>query len=69
MLDPNLDLLLDLFFVRIFSIFVSSVLSDRDNFGSEFLTVDGNPIPHLMYCLSAGDGLYKFPLPTVEHFI
>jgi hypothetical protein len=30
---------------------------------------DGNPILHLMSCLSTGRGLYKFPLPTVGHFI
>jgi hypothetical protein len=30
---------------------------------------DGNPIPHLMSCFSAGGRLYKFPLPTVGHFI
>jgi hypothetical protein len=30
---------------------------------------DGNPIPLLMSCLPAGGGLYKFPLPTVRHFI
>ena len=30
---------------------------------------DGNPIPHLMPCLSDGGGLYKFPFPNVEYFI
>jgi hypothetical protein len=30
---------------------------------------DGNPIPQLMPYLSTGGGLYKFPLPTVGHFI
>ena len=30
---------------------------------------DGNPIPHLMSCLPAEGGLYKFPLPTVGCFI
>jgi hypothetical protein len=28
-----------------------------------------NPLPHLMSCLLAGGGLYKFPLPTVRHYI
>jgi hypothetical protein len=33
------------------------------------LTVDGNPIPHLMPGLSAGVRLYKFPFPNAQHFI
>jgi hypothetical protein len=53
-----------------FSIFVPAVLWDRDNYGSEFLYC-GMAIPffHLMSCFSTGGRLYKFPLPTVEHFI
>jgi hypothetical protein len=30
---------------------------------------NGNPIPHLISCLPVRSGLYKFPLPTVGHFI
>jgi hypothetical protein len=41
-----------------------AVLSDKNNYGSEMWLWDGNPIPHLMSCLPAGGGLYKFPLPT-----
>jgi hypothetical protein len=41
--DHNLGLLLDLLFLRLFSIFVSEVLSDRNNYGSEFLTVRWQP--------------------------
>ena len=47
----------------------SVVLINSNNYGSEFWLWDGNPIPHLMPCLSAGGGFYKFPLSTVGHFI
>jgi hypothetical protein len=33
--------------------------------GQSFWLWNGNPIPHLMPCLSAGGGLSKFPLPSV----
>ena len=42
--------------------------SEMNNYGSEFLTVDGNPSPYLMPCLSAGSGLYNFPLPNVGYY-
>jgi hypothetical protein len=66
-LDPNSDLSLDLLFIRLIFIFVPAILSYRNNYGSELLT--GMAIPLLMPCLSAGDRFYKFPLPTVGHFI
>jgi hypothetical protein len=69
-LDPNLGLSLDLLFLRLLSIFVLAVLSDRNNFGSELFTVRmATPSFYLMSCPSTGGGLYKFPLPTAEHFI
>jgi hypothetical protein len=37
--------------------------------GQDFWLWNGNLIPHLIPCLSAGGGLYNFPLPTVGHFI
>ena len=43
-LDPNLGLSLDLLFLRLFSIFFPVVLSDRNNSGSELLTVGWQPI-------------------------
>jgi hypothetical protein len=61
-LDPNLSFLLDLLFLRFFSIFVSVVLPDGNNSRSEFLNVGGNLILQLMPFVSAGGGLYKFPL-------
>jgi hypothetical protein len=38
-LDSTLSLSLNLLFLRFFSIFVLAVPSDRNNYGSEFLTV------------------------------
>jgi hypothetical protein len=35
-LDPTLDLLLDLLFLRFFSISIPAVLSDRNRYRSEF---------------------------------
>ena len=37
--------------------------------GQSFWLWDGNPIPYLMLCPSAGGELYKFPLPMIQHFI
>lgn len=37
--------------------------------GQSFWLWDGNLIPNLMPSPCAGGGFYKFPLPTVEHFI
>jgi hypothetical protein len=56
-LDPNLVWSLDYLSLSLFSIFVPVVLLDRNNSESEML------------CLSTGDGLYEFRLPTVGHFI
>jgi hypothetical protein len=56
---------LPLLFLRLFSIFVSAVLSYRKNYESEFLMVKWQPNPSL----DAGGGLYNFLLPTVGHFI
>ena len=61
-LDPTLGLSLDFLFLKFLSISISAVLSDRNNFESQFWLWDGNLIPHLMSCLSVGGGLYKFPL-------
>ena len=66
---PFLGLSLDLLFLRLLSISIPVILSDRNNYGSELWLWDGNPIPHLMPCLPARGGLYKFPLPTVWPFI
>jgi hypothetical protein len=60
---------LGLFFPRTFSDFAPAALSDRNNAGSEVLTVVSQPYFHLKSCLSAGGGLYKSPLPTLGHFI
>jgi hypothetical protein len=49
--------LLDFLFLRLLSISTPAVLSDRGNYGSEFWLWNGNPIPHLMPRLSAGDML------------
>jgi hypothetical protein len=72
-LDLNLGLSLDLLFLRLFSIFVPPVLSDRIISGSELFDCGmATPLLHFKYldiCLSTGGGLYKFPLPTVRHFI
>jgi hypothetical protein len=45
---------LDFIFLRLFSISIPVVLLDRNNYGLEFELWDGNPIPYLMPCLSAG---------------
>jgi hypothetical protein len=69
-LDPNLGLSFDLLFFRLFSIFVPAILSDGNNSQSEYLTVGiATRSLQLMSCLFTGGGLYKFPLPTVGHFI
>jgi hypothetical protein len=60
---------MDLLFLMFLSISITVILSDRNNYGSELWLWDGNPIPHLIPCLPARGGLYKFPLPTVRHFI
>jgi hypothetical protein len=60
---------MDLLFLRLLSISIPVIISDRNNYGTEVSLLDGNPIPHLMPCLPAGGGLYKFPLPTVGHSI
>jgi len=68
-LDPTLGLLLDLLFLRLFSISIPAFLSDTKNYGSEHGLWDSNPILHLMAFLSAGGGFNKFPLWTVGPFI
>jgi hypothetical protein len=65
--DPTLDLLLELF-LRLFSIFVSAVLSDRNNFWIRLFDCGMTTSSlYLMPCLPAGGRL--FPLPTIEHLI
>ena len=44
---------------------VTAVLSDKNNYGSEFDCGMASPSIHLMPCVFAGGGLHKFPLPTV----
>jgi hypothetical protein len=44
---PNLGLSLDLFSLRLFSIFVLAVLLDRNNSDSEFLTVGWQLHPYI----------------------
>jgi hypothetical protein len=68
-MDPKLGLSLDLLSLNLFSVFVPEVLLDRNNFGSVFNCEMATSSLYLMPCLPAGDGLYKFPLPTVGHFI
>ena len=46
-MDPNLGLSLDCLSLRLLSIFVSAVLLDRNNSGSEFLTVVWQPHPSI----------------------
>jgi hypothetical protein len=50
--------------------FGPAVISDRNNSGSEFLTVgwQSHPSTWCSWC-PPPDELYKFPLPTVWHFI
>jgi hypothetical protein len=43
LIELDLGLLLDLLFLRLFSTFVPAILSDRNNYGSEFLTVEWQP--------------------------
>jgi hypothetical protein len=68
-LDLTLGLSLDPLFLRLLSISIPAFLSVMNNYRSEFWPWVGNSLPHLMPCLSAGGGFYKFPLPTVRHFI
>jgi hypothetical protein len=64
-LDPTLGLWLDLLFLRLFPISIPVILSDRNNYvWVRVVTVGWTLLP-----LLAGGGLYKFPLPTVGHFI
>jgi hypothetical protein len=64
-----LGLSLDFLFLRLLSISIPVVLSDRNKYGLEIWLCDGNSTPHLMPSLSAAGGLYKFPLTTVGHVI
>ena len=68
-LDPTLVLSLDILFLRLLSIFIFVVLSDRNNYASEFWLWDANSLPHLMPCLHAGGELCKFTFPTIGNFM
>jgi hypothetical protein len=68
-LDHNMGQSLDLLSLNLFSIFVPTVLLDRENSGPVCDYGMATTSLHLMPCLSTGGGLYKFPLPTVGHFI
>jgi hypothetical protein len=68
-MEPTVGLSQDLLFLRLFSISIPAVLSDKNNYGSEFSLCDSNPLPHLMPCFPAGGGIYKFHLPTVGHHL
>jgi hypothetical protein len=49
-----------------FSLFVPAVLSDRNKFASQFLTVEWQPhYSTLMPCFSTGGSLYKFLSPLL----
>jgi hypothetical protein len=47
-LDPTLGLLLDLLFLRLLSISIPVILSDRNNYGSEMRLWGGNTTCHLI---------------------
>jgi hypothetical protein len=68
-MDLKLGWSLDCLSLSLFSIFVPAVLLDRNNSESEILTGLETPSLYLMPCFSTGGGLYKYPLPTVVHFI
>ena len=55
---------LGLLFLRLLSLFIPVILSDRNIYGSEVWLWDGKLILHLMSCLPDGGGLRKFPLLT-----
>jgi hypothetical protein len=54
------------FLLRLLSISIPVILSDRKNCGSELWLWYGPPLPCLMPCLPVGSRLFKFPLPTVR---
>ena len=56
-LDSTLGLLLDVLFLRLLSIDIHVILSNRNNYGSELWLWDGPHLPHLMPRLPAGGGL------------
>ena len=62
----TLGLLLGLLFLRLLSISIPVILSDRNNYGSELWLWDG--LSPLFDALSSS-WLSKFPLHTVWHFI
>jgi hypothetical protein len=68
-MDPKLEQSGNLLSLRLFSNFVPAVILDRNNSWSEFLTGMATPSFHSMPYLSTGDGLHKFSLLTVGHFI
>ena len=68
-MGPNLVQSLDPLFLGLFSIFLPVVPLDRNNYGSEFFTRMAAPFLHLIPLLSTVSWFYKFPLPSVGHFI
>jgi hypothetical protein len=69
-MDPKSGWSLDLLSLHLFFISDLAVLLGRNNSGLEFFDCGmGTPSLYLMPCLSTGGGIYKFPLPTVGHFI
>jgi hypothetical protein len=61
----HLGLSLNLLFLRLFSIFVPTVFSDRNNYESEFLTVGWQPHPSTWcpaFLLEVGSISSLFPL-------
>jgi hypothetical protein len=57
-LNSTLGLSLELLFLRLLSISIPVILSDRIDYGSELWLCDGNPIPHFISFLTAGGKLY-----------
>jgi hypothetical protein len=66
-INPKLDRSLDGLSSSLCSIFVLVFLLVRNNSGSKTLKMDG-PCLSTGPCLTAGGGLFKFPLLTVGHF-
>jgi hypothetical protein len=56
---------LDLLFLRLLSISILVILSDRNNYGSELRLWDGNPIPHLTSGKTAEEAI--LPILSLEY--
>jgi hypothetical protein len=65
-MDPKLGQSLDYLSLILFPVFVTSVLLERNNSGSEISTVWVPPLDALSIYWRC---LFKFPLSTAGHFI